>query len=104
MELLVDPVFFSLVLGSVLPVLVGLVTKKVASRRLKASMLAFLSGLAGVLASAQGTNGLFSKETIILSGGVWITAVATYYGLLQPTGIAAAVQDNTAEFGIGSGN
>ena len=101
MDLNIDPLMLSILLGTVLPILVGLVTKRVADRGLKAASLAFLSAATGVLSAAQTNDGLITKETLFFAAAAWATAVATYYGLLEPTGVAGAVQEKTQTFGIG---
>src|SRR5689334_16385170 len=101
MEWTFDPLVLSILLGTVLPILVGLVTKKVADRGLKAVFLAGLSAATGVLSSAQGNGGVVAKEVLIFGAAAWATAVATYYGLLQPTGVSETVQDKTENFGVG---
>lgn len=87
--------------GLVLPILVGIVTKKVASRTLKATLLALFSAAAGVVAAAQGNGGVVSKETLLLALMAWVSAVATYTGIYKPAGVTETVQDKTADFGLG---
>jgi len=97
----VDPAIISVLLGSVLPILVGLVTKEVAARGLQAAILALLSGATGVLAGAQSTGGVISRTTILYAFVAWVVAVATHYGFWKPTGASDAVQQKTSDIGLG---
>ena len=91
----------TLVVGTVLPILVGLVTQKVTSSSVKALLLAGLSALTGLgseLLVAVQSGASYDFGTGIVSAiGVFIVAVALHYGLWKPTGVSEAVQD------VGSG-
>lgn len=85
-----------LVLGVVLPVLVGLVTTKVTSPGSKAVLLAALSVVTSLLTELIGAM-LSTTEynlglALVLGLGTFIVAVSTHYGLLKPTGISEAAQ------------
>jgi hypothetical protein len=79
-----------------IPVFVGLVTQKTTNAGIKATLLAGLSLVAGVLgeAIAAATSGAtFDIFASIYSfAGVFIVAVASHYGFWKPTGVSAAVQ------------
>lgn len=104
-----DVATLSFLVGTIIPILVALVTRQNASPGVKASVNALLAIVAGVLstlvADAQGeivTVDLASFATAV--GTAWITSVATHFGLLAPAGITGAkgtVQRATADFGIG---
>lgn len=96
----IDPAILSIVVGTILPVVVGIVTKQVASGALKSSLLALLSGAAGVANNALNDGGIFTKETLIAAAATWVTAVATYYGFLKPSGVSNAVNTKTANIGL----
>lgn len=100
MDFTFDPLFLSIVLGSVLPILVGLVTQRVAHPGLKATLLAALSTATGVFAAAQNEGGLVRKETLYFAAAAWATAVATHYGLLKPTGTSEKVADVAPNAGL----
>lgn len=90
-----------MVSGVFLPILVGLVTKQVASRNLKAVLLAFLSAVAGFISVVTQGSGVVTKEVVVAALVTWITAIAVHYGLWKPTGATEAVQEKTANIGIG---
>lgn len=78
------------------PLLVGLLTKASWSQAVKSIMLAGISAVIGIvqgfLASPPGVE--FSWPVAIVNGLIaWVIAVATYYGLWKPTGVAAKAQD-----------
>ena len=100
--LTVDVAFAAILVGTVIPILVGIITKSSAASGLKAVGLLFLSVAGGVLATAVESNqGLIEKPTLIAAGVTFVTAVATYYGFLKPTGASPAVNNATAGFGVG---
>ncbi len=92
-----------LILGVILPLIVGVVTKANASKSVKALVLLILSLIGTTLSGAIGDDGaaVFSQE--MLSGIVqtWVVAIATYYGLWKPSGASAVINTKTADFGLG---
>lgn len=87
----------TLVVATVLPVLVGLVTTRVTHPGAKGVLLACLSAL-----TALGTEALAAAQTgtpydlgrgLVMALGVWVVAVATHYGLWRPTGVADTATD-----------
>lgn len=94
----------TIIFGTVLPIVVGVVTKKVASRALKAISLLFLSAVAGVVAQAIGDDGILTLESVRAAAVTFVTGAATYYGFWKPSSVAEMVQDATARIGIGSAN
>ena len=100
-----DAMVVSLLVGTLLPILVGLVTKLNVSGGVKAVLLLTLSVVQGAVVNATQVDGsaVFSKETLLLAGVGWVTAIASYYGLLKPTNISPKVNEKTAKFGVGSG-
>lgn len=89
----------TLVVGTVLPVLVALVTTRVTSSGKKAVLLAVLSAVAGLLSELL--NALQAGVPYDVFAGlvtavtVFIIAVALHFGLWKPTGVAAKVQGET---------
>lgn len=83
----------SLFVGTVLPILVGLVTTKATHPGTKAVLLALLSAVSGLLTEYLAAGDGFNWTT---AGLTWLStfmiAVATHFGLWKPTGITAAVQ------------
>ena len=97
-----DVAQLALLVGTFLPILVGIVTKELASSGLKATVLAALSGAAGLANGAIVADGAFTKEALYAAFTTWVVAVATYYGYWKPTGAASKVAAKTHSVGIGS--
>ena len=83
-----------LILGVILPVLVGLVTTRATGAGRKAVLLAALSVatslLTELIAALQAGTVYNLGLALVLGLGTFIVAVATHYGLLKPTGVSAA--------------
>lgn len=88
--------------GVFIPLLVAVLTRSSASRGLKAVLNALLSLAAGLVATAIATDGLLEMQTVVSVGITWVTSVATYYGLLKPSGVAPLLADATKNFGLGT--
>lgn len=103
-QIVVDVSVLTMVIAPIIPIVVGLVTKAVASQSVKAIMLLALSAVTGVVDQAIANNGILTKETIISSIMVFVIAVATHYGLLKPTGVTGTdgiIQQKTQDIGVG---
>lgn len=88
--------------GAVIPILVGLLTKLNASARVKSFANAGLSAVSGALMTVIANSGrLVWSEFVTSVGTTWVISIATYYGLYKPSGVSAAVQEKTADVGIG---
>lgn len=87
----------TLIVGTVMPIMVALVTTRVTSGAIKAWLLAAFTLvstiLQAILLSAQ--SGIpFELGAVFISAITqFIISVAIYYGLWKPTGIAGSVQD-----------
>jgi hypothetical protein len=98
----VDPFLLSLLTGTLLPLVVGVVTKTEASPKLKAVVLAALAALSGYLVNVVSDTGVVEWEPVVTA--MLTAAVAAWSGyqsLWKPTGVAPAVQAATAGVGIG---
>lgn len=100
--LMIDVAVLAILAGTVLPILVGVVTKKLAAGGIKAAVLAGLSIVTGLVNGAVNADGVFTQEALVGAGVAWVTAVATYYGFLKPTGITEKVADKALP-GVGIG-
>ncbi|WP_051797278.1 hypothetical protein [Catenuloplanes japonicus] len=93
----------SLVVGIILPILVGVVTSKSTSPGVKAVLLALLSAVSGFLTEylvALNTAQVFGWGTVGLTWlGTFMVAVAMHFGLWSPTGVAGFVQANVGVTG-----
>ena len=87
----------TLLSGTILPILVGLVTTRVTAPGAKGVLLASLSAVAALvgeaLTAAQAGTPYDLGRGIVMALGVWAVAVATHYGLWKPTGAADTVAD-----------
>ena len=98
-----DAAAVSLLVGSILPILVGLITKFGAPSSLKAVILLFIAAAQGMIVNATMIDGsaVLSWNTVVVAGLGWITAIASYYGFLTPVGVSPKVNESTANFGLG---
>jgi len=89
--------------GTLIPILVGLITKVTAPSWLKAIIHALLAAIAGMIITATTLDGVavFSRESLVTAFITWITGVAAYLGFLKPTEISPAINRATSGFGIG---
>lgn len=91
-------------LSAFIPILTGVITKKLASKRVKSLLTTALSILAG------GIGAVLKNQGNIPDVEAWVTemvlafviAQATYRGLWKPTGVAEAVQNVAPDKGIGT--
>lgn len=99
----VDVQVLTLLTGTVIPLLVGFLTKQKASSRFKAVanlVLSVLAGVAGALLEAHGTLNVSQIFTAAMT--TWLASGVSYTALLKPTGVASAVQSIAPEFGVGT--
>jgi hypothetical protein len=87
--------WLGLLISTGLPVLVGLVTKRVTSAGLKAVLLLALSTLNGFLFELAGPHdsGYSVQTAAILAAVSFATGVLTHFGLLKPVGVSGWAQD-----------
>lgn len=98
----VAPETLALVTGTVLPLLVGVLTKLDAPAWLKAVVLAVLSGISGYLTNVASVTGVVEFWPVVTAA--FLAAVAgwsSYQSLWKPTNVAPLVQRSTARFGVG---
>lgn len=101
----VDVAALTFLVGTLIPVLVALVTKARASSRTKAVANALLSALSGALVVAIAQEGRIDVGHVAIGVAVtWFSSVSSHFGLLKPTGVTGAegsVQQATAQLGVG---
>lgn len=92
-----------LLVGTLIPILVGLITKANAPAAVKSICMIVLSaiGAAFVVSTQADGTAVFSKETIVATLNTIVQAVATYYGVWKPSGVSGKVINATARFGLG---
>jgi hypothetical protein len=101
----IDAALLTLLLGTVIPILVALVTKVSASSRLKAILNLVLSVAAGVLTAftQAGARGVTLYEILTLAGATFVTSGVVHTTLWKPTGVAAGAANVAPTVGLGAG-
>lgn len=95
-----DLTLLALLSGVIIPLLVGFLTKLNASSGVKAILNFGLSAATAALALVNEAD--FEWRPFLVNWALtWVVSIATYYGLWKPTGTSGAVQESTADFGIG---
>lgn len=95
---------WALLFGAIMPMIVGVITNKVAQPRVKAVTLLVLNALNGVLVDFFATpDGFDWKGSIVNALAGLVTSVGTYYGFLKQTN-NLGLNDVTADFGYGGGD
>ena len=96
-----DAQTIAIVTGVFIPLITGLITKVSASNVLKSLSTLFLSAIAGWFAVAQAGVSYGWREVLVGIFYAFGTSVVSYYGFTKPSGIAPAVHNGTANFGLG---
>jgi hypothetical protein len=78
--------------GVVLPILVGLVTKTVTRPAVKAMLLLLLSAVTGFLTEALNSDVFVWQQALFAWGITFVIGVAMHFGLWNPTGVATKAQ------------
>jgi hypothetical protein len=99
----IDPVAITYIVGVLIPLITAIFTKEVASSRIKALFTFMQTIITGVLTGVLAVDGDLTVGMILsLVVNTLVAAVASYYGVLKPTGVAPALAARTANFGVGS--
>lgn len=98
----VDLTLLNLVSG-LIPILTALITKKLASSRLKTFITSGLSVITGSLVALIKNDGVIPdvEAWAIEIALAFMAATAAYVGFLKPSGVAEAVQNVAPEKGLG---
>lgn len=92
----------TLLAGTVVPFVVGLITKTSASPQFKSVANAVLSAIAGALAVAIDADGKVMLVTLLTAAlTTFVASNATYQGLWKPSGAALVVANITGNHGLG---
>jgi hypothetical protein len=95
-----DMTLYALLVGVVVPLLVGVLSKLNASTGVKAALNLGLTILGTALVTMNQID--WDWKAFAINFGVgWAVSVATYYGFYKPTEIAPKLAEATAGFGIG---
>ena len=90
----------ALLVGVIVPLLVGLLTKLNASPAIKSVLNLGLVALGSALVTSNQVG--FSWKPFLVNLGVgWAVSVGTYYGFYKPTGLAGTVANVAPNTGIG---
>lgn len=92
---------WNLLAAVVLPIVVGLVTKKVASPSVKSVALLVLSAANALVAQAVDNAGLLTEAALRTGLTSLVVSIAMYYGVFKPTGVAEAAQNVAPNTGVG---
>ena len=87
--------------GTVVPILVGILTKLHLSSGLKGLVNVVLSAVVGLIASEATTDGVLTQDALVGFFMALAVSIATYYGVYRPNGVTGAIQFATRNFGIG---
>jgi hypothetical protein len=98
---MIDLSWLELLIAVVLPLVVAVVTREVRSSGLKAVALAALAAVSAALTAVVANDGVLTEATLQAGVEYFLIAVASYYGLWKPTGVAPAVQQKTDAVHIG---
>ena len=95
-HVILDLYWVNLVAGTLLPIVVALVTKRVAPSSVKTIILIVLAAIAALLQNIIQLGGEFDVKTTVLNFVLTLfTAIAAHFGVLKPvlvTGSEGAVQ------------
>lgn len=98
----IDAALLAFLIGSVMPLLVSLVTKLDASSGVKGVLNLVLSIAGGVLAAFQASSGSLTVMEIAAAAiVVYLGSGATYSHLWKPTGTTAKIANATPRVGVG---
>jgi len=99
----IDASLAMFIVGVLLPIVVGIITKLSAPSWLKAVLHMLFAAVASLIITSITLDGtaVISKTSALIAFGTWITGMATYFGFLMPSGISPAVNTKTARIGIG---
>ena len=97
-----DATLTMLIVATLIPLLVGIVTKLGTHPAVKSIALIVLTTAASVLVVSTQADGVavVSKATAITAIQSIVTAVATYFGVWRATGVSETLNTKTANFGI----
>lgn len=79
----------SVLIGTLLPIVVGLVTTRNVSPGIQAVILAALSAVSAFVTEAANSADFVWQQALLTTVVTFVTAVSTHYGLWKPTGVSA---------------
>lgn len=98
----IDPVDAARWLGLLVPLIVGVISKRTANQGLKSVLNLLVSAIVGSLAYLAAADGGFDFGNFVeQTANAFLSSIVAYYGFLKPTGVAGVVANKTAGFGLG---
>lgn len=90
----------TLILGTLIPLLVGLITKLDAPSKLKGGLMIVLNAAQGLVVASQTANGgaVLSVDALVLFAAGVAMSLAAYYGLYKPNAVPEKL---VPTFGLG---
>ena len=90
----------TLIIGTLIPLLVGLITKLDAPGKLKGAIMIVLNATQGLIVASQTATGdaVFSADALVLFVAGVAMSLAAYYGLYKPNDVADKLAPS---FGLG---
>jgi hypothetical protein len=87
-----DPFTVTLILGSLIPLVNGLVTKLSTSSAVKAIITLVLSAVVGIItvSTTDGGGAIISQSTLKSAGLALLVAIATYAGVYKPLALTSS--------------
>lgn len=98
--LVVDVGLATLAAGVLIPIVVNIVTKEVASSSVKSVLLLVLSAVAGLATVAISGGGVVTDAALLNAAVTFVVAVASYYGFWKPTGVSRTLAEKGSDFGL----
>ena len=86
----IDVALWGLVVGTILPILVGVVTKSSASGGVKAVTLAALAAATVIIQEAVSAGSFDVKPAVLKFALLFLTAVGLHFGFLKPAQVTGA--------------
>lgn len=96
-----DPFTLNIVLGLLVPVLVGVATRQTTSSAVKSMCNVLLSAVVGGMVTLNELGDAADVKVVIQ--GIFFTfatSIVSYYGFMKPSGFTDKVQDKTKHFGL----
>jgi hypothetical protein len=95
-----SPFLVTLIIGTLLPIATGLLTKLNASDKVKGTVNLFLAAVTAIISQnlVEGGGAIFSEDTLLMGLLAFIASVAAYHGFWQNINIDEKLAPNT---GIG---
>lgn len=103
-KIVLDLSTWAMIGGTLVPIVVGLITKANLHGGVKAVINLVLVAVVGLIGTAQVTDGVLTQETLFTAGIALVTSMAMHFGVWKPMAITGAdglVQQTTKRFGIG---